>query len=58
MHGIRGWPARGTRMVGGGGDVRRAMIRATHAEAERRADRPGGKFWAVTVPPPNSGMRG
>jgi len=38
-------------MVGGGGDVWHAVIRATHAEAERRADRPGGKFGAVTAPP-------
>ena len=27
-HGSRGWPARVARMAGGGGDVRRAAIRA------------------------------
>ena len=35
MHGIRGWPARGTRMAGGGGDVRRAVIRALPTGAEQ-----------------------
>jgi len=29
-----GWPARGTRMAGGGGDVRRAAIRALRTGAE------------------------
>ena len=34
-HGTRGWPAHGARMAGGGGDVRRATIRARLAEAKQ-----------------------
>ena len=46
-HGTRGWPAHGVRMAGGGGDVRRATIRARLAEVEQGGDGEDDR-WART----------
>src|SRR6185312_4539527 len=48
-HGSRGWPARVARMAGGGGDVRRAAIRALPTGAKLKPEVPVFKTGASGI---------